>query len=80
MLQAPTSSTQDHQPHGRFRTPSPSTGKLRLTCRAWLLLWLIAALIALADGGLLLRGASVTVMVEGRSRLLPAGLTVEEAL
>jgi len=80
LLQAPTSSTQDHQPRGRFRTPSPSTGKLRLTRRAWLLLWPIAALIALADGGLLLRGPSVTVMVEGRSRSLPAGLTVEEAL
>jgi peptidoglycan/xylan/chitin deacetylase (PgdA/CDA1 family) len=45
-----------------------------------LLLWLIATLIALADGGLLLRTASVTVMVEGRSRSLPAGLTVEQAL
>jgi peptidoglycan-N-acetylglucosamine deacetylase len=78
LLQAPTSSTQDHR--GRFRTPSPSTGKLRLTRRAWLLLWLIAALIAVADGGLLLRGSSVTVVVEGRSRSLPAGLTVEQAL
>jgi hypothetical protein len=48
--------------------------------RAWLLLWLTATLIALADAGLLLRGASVTVMVEGRSRSLPAGLTVEQAL
>jgi peptidoglycan/xylan/chitin deacetylase (PgdA/CDA1 family) len=33
-----------------------------------------------ADGGLLLRGAPVTVMVEGRSRSLPAGLTAEQAL
>jgi peptidoglycan/xylan/chitin deacetylase (PgdA/CDA1 family) len=84
LLQAPTSSTQDHQPHGatrgRLRTPSPSPAKLRLTRRAWQLLWLIAALIALADGGLLLRGSSVTVTIEGRSRSLPAGLTVEEAL
>jgi sulfur carrier protein ThiS len=40
----------------------------------------MAALISLADGGLLLRGPSVTVVVEGRSRSLPAGLTVEEAL
>jgi sulfur carrier protein ThiS len=30
--------------------------------------------------GLLLRGSSVTVVVEGRSRPLPAGLTVEQAL
>jgi peptidoglycan/xylan/chitin deacetylase (PgdA/CDA1 family) len=37
-------------------------------------------LIAVADGGLLLRGAPVTVVVEGRSRSLPAGLTVEQAL
>jgi peptidoglycan/xylan/chitin deacetylase (PgdA/CDA1 family) len=84
LLQAPTSSTQDHRPHGaprgRRRTPSSSTGRLRPTRRAWLLLWLLAALIAVADGGLLLRGSSVTVMVEGRSRSLPAGLTVEQAL
>ena len=45
-----------------------------------MLLWLIATLIALADGGLLLRTASVTVMVEGRSKSLPAGLTVAQAL
>ena len=79
------SSTQDHQPHGaprgrRHRTPSPSPTKLRPTRRAWLLLWLTAALIAVADGGLLLRGASVTVMVEGRSRSLPAGLTIAQVL
>ena len=84
MLQAPTGSTQDHQPggttRGRLRAPSPSLAKLRLTRRAWLLLWLTAALIAMADGGLLLRGASVTVIVEGRSRSLPAGLTVAQVL
>ena len=81
MLQAPTNSTQDHQSRGAPRgRPSPSTTRLRLTRRAWLLLWLIAALIAVADGGLLLRGVSVTVTVEGRSRSLPAGLTVEQAL
>jgi peptidoglycan-N-acetylglucosamine deacetylase len=84
LLQAPTSSTRDHQPRnatrGRRRTPPTTTGRLRLTRRAWLLLWLTAALIALADGGLLLRGASVTVMLEGRSRSLPAGLTVAQAL
>ena len=84
MLRAPTSSTRDHQPRdatrGRLRTPPTTTGKLRLTRRAWLLLWLTAGLIALADGGLLLRGASVTVMLEGRSRSLPAGLTVAQAL
>src|SRR4029453_18555669 len=57
-----------------------STTRVRLTRRAWLLLWLTATLIAVADGGLLLRGASVTVMVEGRSLSLPAGLTVEQAL
>jgi len=44
------------------------------------LLWLTATLIAVVDGGLLLRGSSVTVMVEGRSRSLAAGLTVEQAL
>jgi peptidoglycan-N-acetylglucosamine deacetylase len=44
------------------------------------LVWLTATLVALADGGLLLGGSSVTVMVEGRSRSLPAGLTVEQAL
>jgi peptidoglycan-N-acetylglucosamine deacetylase len=84
LLRAPTSSTQDHPPRdatrGRRRTPPISTGKLRLTRRAWLLLWLTATLIAVADGGLLLRGSSVTVVVEGRSRPLPAGLTVEQAL
>ena len=84
MLQAPTGSTQDHLPHGsprgRLRTPSSSLAKLRLTRRAWLLLWLTASLIAVADGGLLLRGAWVTVVVEGRSRSLPAGLTVAQAL
>ena len=84
MLQAPTSSTRDHQPRdatrGRRRTPPTTTGRLRLTRRAWLLLWLTATLIALADGGLLLRGASVTVMLEGRSRSLPVGLTVAQVL
>jgi hypothetical protein len=45
---------------GRLRTPPTTTSKLRLTRRAWPLLWLTATLIALADGGLLLRGASVT--------------------
>ena len=84
MLQAPTGSTQDHPPHGaprgRLRTPSSSLAKLRLTRRAWLLLWLTATLIAVADGGLLLRGSSVTVVVEGRSSSLPAGLTVAQAL
>jgi hypothetical protein len=86
LLQTPTSSTQDHQPHGaprgRHRTPFPSPAKLRPTRRAWLLLWLTATLIAAADGGLLLRGSSVTVMVEGRfsSRSLPAGLTVAQVL
>jgi peptidoglycan/xylan/chitin deacetylase (PgdA/CDA1 family) len=84
VLQAPTGSTQDHPPHGaprgRLRTPSSSLAKLRLTRRAWLLLWLTATLIAVADGGLLLRGAWVTVVVEGRSRSLPAGLTVAQAL
>ena len=84
MLQAPTGSTQDHPPHGaprgHLRTPSSSLAKLRLTRRAWLLLWLTATLIAVADGGLLLRGAWVTVVIEGRSRSLPAGLTVAQAL
>lgn len=84
MLQAPTRSTRDNPPHRaprrRLRTPSPSLAKLRLTRRAWLLLWLTATLIAVADGVLLLRGSSVTAVVEGRSRSLPAGLTVEHAL
>ena len=84
MLQAPTSTTQDHQSHGaprgRLRTPSPSLAKLRLTRRGWLLLWLTATLIAVADAGLLLGGSSVTVVVEGRSRSVPAGLTVGQAL
>jgi sulfur carrier protein ThiS len=62
------------------RTPFPSPTKLRPTRRAWLLLWLTAALVAVADEGLLLREASVTVMVEGRSRSLPAGLTVAQVL
>jgi peptidoglycan-N-acetylglucosamine deacetylase len=73
-----------HQPHGtprgRHHAPSPAPTKLRLTRRAWVLVWLTATLVALADGGLLLGGSSVTVMVEGRSRSLPAGLTVEQAL
>jgi peptidoglycan-N-acetylglucosamine deacetylase len=43
-------------------------------------LWLTAVLIALADGGLLLRGSSATVTVEGRSRPVPTGLTVGQAL
>jgi hypothetical protein len=84
LLRAPTSSTRDHQPRdatrGRLRTPPTTTGKLRLTRRAWLLLWLTATLIALADGGLLLQGASVTMMLEGRTGSLPAGLTVAQAL
>jgi len=84
LLRVPTSSTRDHQPRdatrGRLRTPPTTTGKLRLTRRAWLLLWLTATLIALADGGLRLRGASVTMMLEGRTRSLPAGLTVAQAL
>jgi peptidoglycan/xylan/chitin deacetylase (PgdA/CDA1 family) len=84
VLQAPTRSTRDNPPHRaarrRLRTPSPSLAKLRLTRRAWLLLWLTATLIAVADGVLLLRGSSVTAVVEGRSRSLPAGLTVEHAL
>jgi peptidoglycan/xylan/chitin deacetylase (PgdA/CDA1 family) len=83
-LQAPAGSTQDHQPRdlnrGRRRAPLTSTGKLRLTRRAWLLLWLTATLVALIDGALLLQGSSVTVMVQGRSRSLPAGLTAEQAL
>ena len=62
------------------RTPLTSTGKLRLTRLAWLLLWLTATLVALIDGGLLLQGSSVTVMVEGRSRSVPAGLTVNQVL
>jgi peptidoglycan/xylan/chitin deacetylase (PgdA/CDA1 family)/sulfur carrier protein ThiS len=84
LLQAPTSSTRDHQPRdvdrGHRRTPPTSIGKLRLTHRAWLLLWLTAALIAVADGGLLLRGSVIRVTVEGRSVPVPAGLTVEQAL
>jgi peptidoglycan-N-acetylglucosamine deacetylase len=84
VLQAPTGSTQDHPSHGaprgRLRTSSSSLAKLRLTRRAWLLLWLAATAIAVADGGLLLRGAWVTVVVEGRSRSLPAGLTAAQAL
>jgi peptidoglycan-N-acetylglucosamine deacetylase len=83
-LQAPAGSTQDHQPRdlnrGRRHTPQTSIGKLRLTRRAWLLLWLTATLVALIDGALLLQGSSVTVMIEGRSRSLPAGLTAEQAL
>jgi peptidoglycan-N-acetylglucosamine deacetylase len=43
-------------------------------------LWLTAVLIALVDGGLLLRGSSATVTVEGRSRPVPTGLTVGQAL
>jgi peptidoglycan-N-acetylglucosamine deacetylase len=84
LLQAPARSTQDHQPRaatrGRLRTPSDSLAKLRLTRRAWLLLWLTAALIAVADGGLLLRGSVVRVTVEGRSVPVPADLTVEQDL
>ena len=43
-------------------------------------MWLTAVLIALADGGLLLRGSSATVTVEGRSTPVPTGLTVGQAL
>jgi peptidoglycan/xylan/chitin deacetylase (PgdA/CDA1 family) len=81
-LQGPAGSTRVRQPRdlnrGHLRTPAP--GKLRLTRRAWLLLWLTATLIAVVDGGLLLRGASVTVMVEGRSTPVPAGLTAGQVL
>jgi peptidoglycan/xylan/chitin deacetylase (PgdA/CDA1 family) len=84
LLQAPARSTQDHQPRaatrGRLRTPLGSLAKLRLTRRAWLLLWLTAALIAVADGGLLLRGSVIRVTVEGRSVPVPADVTVEQAL
>jgi peptidoglycan/xylan/chitin deacetylase (PgdA/CDA1 family) len=81
-MQGPAGSTGVRQPRdlnrGHLRTPAP--GKLRLTRRAWLLLWLTATLIAVVDGGLLLRGASVTVMVEGRSTPVPAGLTTGQVL
>jgi peptidoglycan/xylan/chitin deacetylase (PgdA/CDA1 family) len=81
-LQGPPGSTGVRQPRdlnrGHLRTPAP--GKLRLTRRAWLLLWLTATLIAVVDGGLLLRGASVTVMVEGRPTPVPAGLTTGQVL
>jgi len=69
LLQAPTSSTRDHQPHGapcgRHRTPSPRRPSCGRPAGHGCCLWPTAALIAMADGGLLLRGASVTVMVEG---------------
>jgi sulfur carrier protein ThiS len=81
-LQGPAGSTRVRQPRdlnrGQLRTSSPA--RLRLTRRAWLLLWLTATLIAVADGGLLLRGASVIVVVEGRSTSLPAGLTAGQVL
>lgn len=84
MLQAPTRSTQDHQPRdstrGRRRTPPASPAKLRLTRRGWLLLWLTVAAIVLADGWLLLERSTIPVAVEGRSASVPAGLTVEQAL
>jgi hypothetical protein len=84
LLQAPARSTQDHQPRdptrGRRRTPPASPAKLRLTRRAWLLLWLTAAGIALVDGRLLLERSRILVAVEGRSLPVPAGLTVQQAL
>jgi hypothetical protein len=84
LLQAPARSTQDHPPRdptrGRRRTPPASAAKLRLTRRAWLLLWLTVAGLALVDGRLLLERSRILVAVEGRSASVPAGLTVEQAL
>jgi peptidoglycan-N-acetylglucosamine deacetylase len=84
LLQAPARSTQDHQPRdptrGSPRTPPTSPAKLRLTRRAWLLLWLTAAGLVLVDGRLLLDRSRILVAVEGRSLPVPAGLTVQQAL
>jgi hypothetical protein len=81
LLQAPARSTQDHPPRdptrGRRRTPA---AKLRLTRRAWLLLWLTVAGLVLVDGRLLLERSRILVAVEGRSLPVPAGLTVQQAL
>ena len=81
LIAGPAGSTRVRQPRdlnrGHLRTPAP--GKLRLTRRAWLLLWLTATLIAVADGAAAPR-ASVTVMVEGRPRSVPAGLTTGQVL
>jgi sulfur carrier protein ThiS len=84
LLQAPARSTHDYPPRGptrgRRRAPPASAAKLRLTRRAWLLLWLTVAGIALVDGRLLLERSRILVAVEGRSASVPAGLTVEQAL
>jgi peptidoglycan/xylan/chitin deacetylase (PgdA/CDA1 family) len=84
LLQAPARSTQDHPPRdptrGRRRTHPASPAKLRLTRRAWLLLWLTVAGLVLVDGRLLLERSRILVAVEGRSLPVPAGLTVQQAL
>lgn len=83
-LQAPTGSTQDQQPRGparvRLHSPPAFLAKLRLTRRARTLLWLTVALLAVADGRLLLGGSAIAVTVQDRSASLPAGSTVEQAL
>ena len=65
---------------GRRRIPASSTAKLRLTRRAWLLLWLAAAGIAAADVQILLSKPTITMVVQGRSVPVPAGQTLAQAL
>jgi peptidoglycan/xylan/chitin deacetylase (PgdA/CDA1 family) len=83
LQQAPARSTRDDQPRdatrGR-RTPPASPAKLRLTRRAWLLLWLTVAGLVLVDGRLLIERSRILVAVEGHSLPVPAGLTVQQAL
>ena len=77
-LQAPTGSTQDQQPRGPARvhlhSPPAFLAKLRLTRQARTLLWLTVALLAVADGRLLLGGSAIAVTVQDRSASLPAAV------
>jgi hypothetical protein len=63
---------------GGITSRSTPTGKLRLTRRAWLLLWMAAVGIAVADARLLV-GSSITVTVQGRSVPVATGQTVDQA-
>jgi sulfur carrier protein ThiS len=83
VAQAPTSSTQDHQPTA---LPWPPPHSLPLARQAAADPPGMATAVADSHANCrgrrraALRGASVTVLVEGRTRSLPAGLTTEQAL
>jgi peptidoglycan-N-acetylglucosamine deacetylase len=80
-LQAPIGSTRNPRSRGSARGSPPfPPGRLRLTRRARVLLWLTAATVAMAHGGLLPEGPWIAVAVDGREVSVPVGTTVDQAL